>query len=81
MPFYDYKCSKCNHIEKDIWELPSDSTKKTHKCPKCKNDMHRLIGNLLGIRFVDLPPGHNLNATQRREAFNSSDPKEFRKIM
>ena len=34
-----------------------------------------------GIIVKNLPKGHNLNATQRRELWKSNDPKDFRKLM
>lgn len=83
MPFYNYKCTnpECKHIEVDVWEKPSDD-KFPHSCPVCKDyAMQRQIGNILGINFKDLPKGHNLSATKRRELFNSTDPKEFKQIM
>ncbi|HPM21251.1 MAG TPA: zinc ribbon domain-containing protein [Thermotogota bacterium] len=46
MPFYDYKCDNCNHIEYDVRQnINSDII----KCPICNHDMKRLIK---GTSFV-----------------------------
>lgn len=43
MPFYDYKCKSCSHIE-EIYQNMND--KKITQCPKCKKEtFERVITN------------------------------------
>lgn len=42
MPCYDFKCSECGHIEKDV--LASSET-TTQLCPKCSATMLRMLPN------------------------------------
>ena len=49
MPFYDYKCAKCDNvfeIEKGMKEKPKDL-----KCPKCKSaDVNRVFTKVRVLR-------------------------------
>lgn len=55
-------------------EKPGDYMVREKRQPLKQSSAPRVI-------FKDLPKGHNLSATQRRELFNSTDPKDFKKIM
>jgi len=79
MPFYDYKCSNCKNEITDIWE--SINNIKEHRCPECNSNMERKMCGFQAIHYKDLPKGHNLSATKRREYWNSNDPKKFKELM
>lgn len=78
MPSYDYRCDKCNN-KIEVFEKVSDD-KKAHPCPQCSNLMHRIISGKKYVNYKDLPKGHNLSATKRRELWHSKDPKDFKLI-
>lgn len=78
MPFYDYKCNNCGNKIIDVYETVKGDC---HNCPLCNSSMSRCISSPIMFRYKDLPKGHNLSATKRREAWNSNDPNKFREIM
>lgn len=41
MPWYNYKCTKCNHIERDV-RRPITEEVGTFECPKCKGEMTQI---------------------------------------
>ena len=79
MPFYDYQCPNCKNEITDIWESMNNTNE--HRCSKCNSNMKRKIYGFQAIHFKDLPKGHNLSATKRREYWNSNDPKKFKELM
>ena len=40
MPFYDYKCTNCNHLEFDVKRNINENV-SLYECPKCKSEMHQ----------------------------------------
>lgn len=78
MPSYDYKCQNCNGIE-EYFE-PYEAVSKKHTCKNCKGEMKRMISSP-NFAFKSLPKGHNLGAKERRQLWNSDDPKDFKKLM
>ena len=42
MPFYDYKCTKCNYVFEEFQSIIEDVLLK---CPKCGELVKRLISN------------------------------------
>lgn len=48
MPTYEYECRTCHHTFEKFQSM-SDEPVKT--CPKCGNEVHRLIGGGTGIIF------------------------------
>lgn len=56
MPFYDFKCKTCSHVELDKL-TKMDQT--TMECPECKDEMVRMIGApnfKMGKSFFVKPP-------------------------
>ena len=41
MPWYDYKCTKCNHIERDVSRKITEEVSML-ECPKCKAEMKQV---------------------------------------
>lgn len=41
MPWYNYKCKKCNHIERDV-KRPITEEVGVYECPKCKGEMTQI---------------------------------------
>ena len=78
MPFFDFRCSNCNKVLEYFESIRA--SQEDHTCPECGASMTRLISSP-NFNFKDLPKGHNLNATKRRELWNSDDPNDFRKLM
>ena len=48
MPTYDYFCKKCQNTF-EYFQSMSDST--LEKCPKCNNNVRRLISGCIGLIF------------------------------
>lgn len=48
MPTYEYECRVCGHRFEHFQNM---TDKPLAKCPKCKKDLRRLIGNGAGIIF------------------------------
>jgi putative FmdB family regulatory protein len=72
MRFYDYRCT-CGVI-KEFYEGTKDDL-KPHKCPKCGGKMHRIITTAPSFDFKSSPPNANMKHSERRERWNSPDPK------
>ena len=49
MPTYTYRCDACKD-EFDVVQMMSDIPVKS--CPKCGDDVRRLIGKNIGIQFT-----------------------------
>jgi putative FmdB family regulatory protein len=49
MPFYDYRCSKCGHEEKDVKRNMSENV-SVYECPECKAEMHQVY-SLFGFEL------------------------------
>ena len=79
MPIYEYECGLCEIVFEE--HHPMSEATAPRKCPNCKDGIGRRIFSKHNFHSKELPKGHNLSATQRRKAWNSNDPKEFRKIM
>lgn len=45
MPFYDYKCIKCNHKEYDVKRKITENV-KIYTCPKCGADMNQIFNKV-----------------------------------
>lgn len=61
MPFYNYKCSECNHIMPNQLKKFSD---KVIKCEKCKKETsEQQFSGLFAAH--GLPNGHNAVRTRR----------------
>lgn len=41
MTFYDYKCTKCNYIERDV-KRPITENVGIYECPMCKGEMTQI---------------------------------------
>ena len=48
MPCYQYQCPKCEHEEELIHTMCACADE--HLCPKCKTDMHRVIGTSFAVK-------------------------------
>ncbi|MCL5034385.1 MAG: zinc ribbon domain-containing protein [Bacteroidetes bacterium] len=48
MPTYEYKCDKCGYV---FEEFQSMNEEPLSVCPKCKGEIHRLIGAGAGLIF------------------------------
>lgn len=78
MPTYDHRCDDCNKVLEYLESV--SKSQEVHTCPECGASMTRLISSP-NFNFKDLPKGHNLNATKRRELWNSDDPKSIKDLM
>lgn len=55
MPFYDYKCTECQHIQNSVLKKFTD---KTIKCTKCEKDTsEQQFSGLFAAH--GLPNGHS----------------------
>jgi len=72
MKFFDWKCYNCNTVKEYYEKFNNDP----HICEKCGTEMKRIITSPPQHNFKNLPPGHNLSATKRRELWNSRDSKD-----
>jgi len=43
MPFYDYKCTECEHEEIDVKRKMVENV-SIYECPKCKGEMKQIYG-------------------------------------
>jgi len=66
MPTYDYECKSCGHIF-EYFQSMSDEPLKT--CPKCGDEVRRLIGGGLGIIFK----GNGFYVTDNKSASKSGN--------
>lgn len=48
MPYYDYKCSKCDNT-KEVFHSMSQT--QGVECDKCSNTMDKVIGGKIGVFF------------------------------
>lgn len=48
MPTYDYKCIKCEYVEEHFHSM---SETFFALCPKCNNEMVRMVGGGSGVIF------------------------------
>lgn len=61
MPFYDYKCTECKHIQNSVLKKFTD---KVIKCTKCgKETSEQQFSGLFAAH--GLPNGHNAVRTRR----------------
>ncbi len=77
MPTYDYECQSCGHVFEYFQSMSDDPLKE---CPKCGNEVKRLIGGGMGIIFkgsgfyvTDNRGGSGGKATSGSVAKSSSD--------
>lgn len=42
MPFYDYRCEKCQYEELDVRRSMNENV-SVYACPKCASEMHQII--------------------------------------
>jgi putative FmdB family regulatory protein len=63
MPTYDYECKACGHVFEHFQMMSDDPLKD---CPKCGQEVRRLIGGGLGIIFK----GSGFYVTDNRSAGN-----------
>jgi len=61
MPWYDYKCTNCNHIEVDVQRSILENVSK-YECPKCKSEMKQIYS---GFGFELKGTGWFKNATKK----------------
>jgi putative FmdB family regulatory protein len=50
MPFYDYKCTACDHIFEEFQDINDNSLVE---CPKCGGVIKRLISNTSAQTILD----------------------------
>lgn len=44
MPIHEYRCEKCGHKFEDV-TMKIEEAKESLKCPKCSNNVNRLISS------------------------------------
>ena len=83
MPLYEYKCQRCNN-NFELFKPMSESSKE-QMCPHCgkigKKGRGKRVYSTPAFHNKELPKGHNLSATKRRELWDSPDPKDFKQLM
>lgn len=48
MPTYEYECTKCKYTFEEFQKI---TDKPLKKCPKCRNELRRLISGGVGLIF------------------------------
>ncbi|NLM26354.1 MAG: zinc ribbon domain-containing protein [Firmicutes bacterium] len=66
MPIYDYRCTKCGDFEYS----QSIKAEPLTACPKCGNQVKRLISNNVGIIFKG--SGFYITDSRQADSNNSS---------